>query len=135
MNRFAKPLSRVVQFGRALQRGAQRVGQGITNVTNKIAGGLQKAERIVGVAEKFAGGIPIIGTGIKTVGNVLGAGAGAVKTAGAVGSGLTSLAGGDIKGVRSAVMRGKEGVKMTLDEGAQGLANATKTAGQAALFL
>lgn len=135
MNRFAKPLSRAISFGKALQGGADRFGRGLSNIAGRISGGLGRAERVVGVAERYLGKVPVIGSGIKAVGDVLGVASGGAKTIGAVGSGLSAVSRGDIGGVKRAVIEGRQGVAKAVSEGGSLAGNVAKTAGQASVFL
>ena len=135
MNRFAKPLSRVFQFGKILQRGTERFGRGLSTIANKVSGGLGNAERVVGIAEKYLGRVPVIGSGVKAIGDVLGAASGGAQIVGAAGSGLSALSRGDRSGVHSAVMQGRLGAQKLSSEGASLGGNVAKTAAQAAVFL
>ena len=117
---FFRQVSRSFKkFGRTLQKGAQGFGRQVSNVAGTIGHGLGKAQDFVSKLESKVGGIPIVGTGLKLVGQGLGVAHGLADTAQAGGSALSSIASGDVKGASSAGQQALNSLKQTGNLGTQ----------------
>lgn len=96
---FGGLLRRGTAFGKMLGNGAKAFGRNLSSEAEKISSGIGRAESKISNLEKKMGNVPIIGSGLKTIGSVLeGAKDVSDMTAGG-GRALTNLARGDFKSV------------------------------------
>ena len=91
---FGKLLTGGKAFGKQLATGAKSFGRNLSSVSTKIASGIGSAEQKLSAVEKHVANVPVLSTGLKTIGSIM---EGAKDVASATASGgqaLTNVARG-----------------------------------------
>jgi hypothetical protein len=97
--RFGSLLKQKFQtFGRQLGNGAKSFGRQVTNFAHKASQGIGKAQNFISRIERPLAHVPILGTGLQTIGSVLGGARNVADMTASGGQALTNVAGGDFTG-------------------------------------
>lgn len=132
---FGRMLTSGSAFARQLGTGAKAFGRALTNDANKVAAGIGKAQRTISTLERSAGGIPIVGSGLKTIGSVLQGARDVASLTSTGGQALTNVARGDFQGLKGNYQSAKGTLGDLANSGKSAMASGSATIAGAGAFL
>lgn len=127
--------SNALKLGKQLQSGANVFGRQLSNTAQKIGSGLEQAQRVVSKIEKPLSDIPVLGQGVKIIGEGLGVGKNLADIGQRGGGAIRALSQGN---VQQAIKEGRAiggELKDISSQGSDILKRGGELAGQVAMFV
>ena len=122
-------------FGRMLGTDAKAFGRQMTAGANKVSAGIGSAQRTISTLERSAGNIPVVGTGLKTIGSVLQGAKDVAQLTSTGGQALTNVARGDFAGLKGNYQSARGTLGDLVASGKGAMSSGSATMAGAAAFL